>query len=139
MLVPWENAVKPPYLYVDQNWSQANKPLSYVGFFIFLFFVQSQTTMYTREKEWKTVAHLFSSISSRSGTGWTPPIALKVIVIKWWAIYLKQNFRFGPAGSTENFGNLVKYPTFEVFFFHFFMSKRNRKLAHRVTYIIGLC
>jgi hypothetical protein len=39
MLVPWENAVKPPYLYVDQNWSQANKPLSYVGFFLFPFFL----------------------------------------------------------------------------------------------------
>ena len=66
MLVPWENTVKPPYQKLKP--SQQATQLCRV-FFTFPFFVQSQTTMYTREKEWKTVAHLFSSISSRSGTG----------------------------------------------------------------------
>ena len=69
MLVPWENTVKPPYLYVDQKLKPSQQATQLCRVFYFPFFVQSQTTMYTREKEWKTVAHLFSSISSRSGTG----------------------------------------------------------------------
>jgi hypothetical protein len=57
MLVPWENAVKPPYLYMDQKLKPSQQATQLCRFFfISFFFVHSQTT---REKEWKTVAHLF--------------------------------------------------------------------------------